>query len=306
MTYLRTENLTKIYPNGVKAVDSLDLEVEKGDVYGLIGPNGAGKTTTIRIITGILAATAGAVRFEGETGLDLRRTGYLPEGASFYRFMKVREYLTWACSLYEVGETAERVERSLEVVGMKDLGERNLNELSKGQKQRVGIAQAIVHDPDILVLDEPTSGLDPVGKKKILSIIQELAGQGKTILTSSHILPELSRVCTSVGIIKGGSMVLQGPMKDLKRKFSRAKVEVGFESVEDGFVPDLRSLEYVSDVEQLDGEELRFVVNVTDEEAARTKFPRYLVDSGNVLTYFDLNRATLEDIFLETMEGGSS
>ncbi|MBS3813241.1 ABC transporter ATP-binding protein [Candidatus Bipolaricaulota bacterium] len=306
MSYLYTENLTKVYPNGVKAVSSLDLEVQRGDVYGLIGPNGAGKTTTIRILTGILNPTEGEVHFDGNPRLDLNSTGYLPEGASFYRFMKVKEYLSWTCSLYDVGGVPDRVERSLDIVGLRDLGDRSLDELSKGQKQRVGIAQSIVHDPDILILDEPTSGLDPIGKEKILSIIQDLTREGKTILTSSHILPELSRVCSSVGIIKEGEMVLQGSMKQLKKKFSRAKVEVGFESVVEGFEADVEKLEYVRDVERLEGEELRYVITVNDDQAAGSELPRYLLDSGNALTYLDLNRATLEDIFMETMEGERS
>ncbi|MFP3953546.1 MAG: ATP-binding cassette domain-containing protein [Candidatus Acetothermia bacterium] len=306
MSYLYTKNLTKVYPNGVKAVSSLDLEVQRGDVYGLIGPNGAGKTTTIRILTGILNPTEGEIHFDGNPRLDLNSTGYLPEGASFYRFMKVKEYLSWTCSLYDVGGVPDRVERSLDIVGLRDLGDRNLDELSKGQKQRVGIAQSIVHDPDILILDEPTSGLDPIGKEKILSIIQDLTREGKTILTSSHILPELSRVCSSVGIIKEGEMVLQGSMKQLKKKFSRAKVEVGFESVVEGFEADVEKLEYVRDVERLEGEELRYVITVNDDQAAGSELPRYLLDSGNALTYLDLNRATLEDIFMETMEGERS
>lgn len=302
MAFLQTKDLSKTYPNGVKAVNSLRLEVEEGEVYGLIGPNGAGKTTTIRILMGVLSATAGSVKFDGQDGLDRNRTGYLPEGVNFYRFMTVREYLGWSYGLYGGDKSPDRISKSLEIVELRELGERKLDELSKGQKQRVGIAQAIVHDPDLLILDEPTSGLDPIGKKKILSIIQDLANEGKTILTSSHILPELSQICTSVGIIRKGEMLLQGTMSDLRKKYATAKVEIGLEEPPDSFTDDLSQQDYVRHVEGTDAEGLRFVVSLTEEEAAKKELPKYVLNSGHVMTYYDFNRVTLEDIFMETVE----
>jgi len=303
MNFLETSNLNKTYPNGVEAVKSLDLKIQKGQVYGLIGPNGAGKTTTIRVLMGIFEPTSGTVKFDGAEGLDLSRTGYLPEGANFYRFMEVREYLEWACHTYEVSECGGRIDDALATVEMQNLAKRRLDELSKGQKQRVGIAQALVHDPDLLILDEPTSGLDPMGKNKILNIINGLADRGKTILTSSHILPELSQICTGAGIIRDGELVIQGSMNELKEEFSTSRIEVGFESSPDGILDKLRGLEYVNALEEIDEEGLRYLIKVADREKAKRELPDLLFNSGSVVTYYDFARVTLEDIFMQTMGG---
>jgi len=306
MSFLQTEDLCKTYPNGIEAVKSLCLSINKGEVYGLIGPNGAGKTTTIRILMGILAPTEGSVVFDGEEGLNLSRVGYLPEGANFYPYMTVEEYLLWACNLYEVTSCERRVEESLDSVELRNLGNRKLDELSRGQKQRVGIAQALAHNPDLLLLDEPTSGLDPMGKKKILSIIQGLASREKTVLISSHILPELSQVCTGVGIIKAGELILQGPMSDLRRKFTTSKVEVGFESLAGGVIDKLKTLDFIRDVDQIDGEGLRYLLRVEKEERAKQVLLRTILDTGSVITYYNLAQVSLEDIFMQTMGDDST
>ncbi|MBS3766007.1 ABC transporter ATP-binding protein [Candidatus Bipolaricaulota bacterium] len=302
MNFLETNSLSKTYPNGVEAVKSLNLKIDKGEIYGLIGPNGAGKSTTIRMLMGILEPTSGSVHFDGGTGVDLAKTGYLPEGANFYRFMAVGEYLEWSCSLYDLPACEHNIEEPLVTVGLEDLRERKLDEISKGQKQRVGIAQALVHDPDLLILDEPTSGLDPLGKKKILSIIKELADQGKTILTSSHILPELSQICTGVGIIKGGELVLQGSMADLRKEFVTSNVELGFEGPADGLIDKIENLDFVSEVEEMDGESSRYIVRVKDEKRAKKELPELVLKDDAVVTYYDFAQVTLEDIFMETIE----
>jgi len=304
MSFLSTENLGKTYPNGVEAVKSLNLNIDRGEVYGLIGPNGAGKSTTIRILMGILEPTTGKVHFDGKAGIDLGRTGYLPEGANFYRFMSIGEYLEWSCSLYDLPDCQENIEESLLTVGLESLRERKLDEISKGQKQRVGIAQALVHDPDLLILDEPTSGLDPIGKKKILDIIKGLAAEGKTILTSSHILPELSQVCTGVGIIRDGELVLQGSMADLRKEFATSRVELGFEGRAESLMEEIRKLDFVSEIEEKDGEGKRFIVRVKDERRAKKELPGLILDSEAVVNYYDFAQVTLEDIFMETMEEG--
>lgn len=301
MAFLETENLSKVYSNGVHAVESLSLRINRGEVYGLIGPNGAGKTTTIRILMGILSPTKGSVVFDGEEGLNRSRVGYLPEAVSYYPYMTVEEYLLWVCNLYEVSDCERRVGESLGSVELGNLRKRKLDELSSGQRQRVGIAQALVHDPALLILDEPTSGLDPMGKKKILSIIQGLAGRKKTVLISSHILPELSQVCTGVGIIKAGELILQGAMEDLRTEFTTSKVELGFETLAGGVIDKLKALDFIHGVEQVDGEGLRYVLGVEEEEKAKETLLRTILDTGSVLTYYDLAQVSLEDIFMQTM-----
>lgn len=305
MSFLATENLGKTYPNGVEAVKSLNLKIDKGEVYGLIGPNGAGKSTTIRVLMGILQPTTGTIIFDGKSGIDLAKTGYLPEGANFYRFMTIEEYLQWSCSLYDLLDCKKNIKESLVTVGLADLRERKLDEISKGQKQRVGIAQALVHDPDLLILDEPTSGLDPIGKRKILDIIKDLAEQGKTILTSSHILPELSQICTGVGIIREGELVLQGTMADLRKKFAMSRVELGFEGEAKELIEKVRGLDFVTKIEEMDGEGTRYIVRIKDENRAKKELPKLIFDSDEIVTYYDFAQVTLEDIFMETMEEGT-
>ncbi len=304
MHFLETENLSKTYPNGVEAVSSLNLKIDRGEIYGLIGPNGAGKSTTIRMLMGILKPSSGSVYFDEREGIELEKTGYLPEGANFYRFMTIEEYLEWSCSLYDLPDCANNIEESLSTVGLEGLEERKLDEISKGQRQRVGIAQALVHDPDLLILDEPTSGLDPLGKKKILSIIKGLAERGKTVLTSSHILPELSQVCTDVGIIRDGKLVLQGSMAELKEKFVTSNVELGFEGPAEELVEKMEGLDFVSEVEEMDGEGSRYIVRVKDEKRAKKELPELVLKDEAVITYYDFAQVTLEDIFMETMEEG--
>lgn len=304
MSFLQTEQLSKTYPNGVEAVKSLDLRVDRGEIYGLIGPNGAGKSTTMRMLMGVLKPTGGTITFDGGQGIELARTGYLPEGANFYRFMRIGEYLEWSCRLYDIPDEESSVARSLVTVGLEDLRERKLDEISKGQKQRVGIAQALVHDPDLLILDEPTSGLDPIGKNKILSIVKALSEEGKTILTSSHILPEVSQVCTGVGIIKDGKLILQGSMSELRKKFVTSNVELGFEGPANELIEHIRGLDFVNEVEELDSGGARFIVKLKDKDRAKRELPRLIAESDPVLTYYDFAQVTLEDIFLDTVEGG--
>jgi len=208
------DKLTK-YFGPVMAVDRVSFQVDKGEIVGFLGPNGAGKTTTMRVITGFMPATAGTVLVDG---LDIftqslearRRIGYLPETPPLYSDMRVESYLRFVAKLRGLrrSEVDDAVERVLKICGLADMAHRICGQLSKGYRQRVGLAQAIIHNPPVLVLDEPTIGLDPRQIHEIRGLIHGLSGQ-HTIVLSTHILPEVSQICDRVVIINAGRVVLE-------------------------------------------------------------------------------------------------
>ncbi len=217
-------NLTKYYGLTL-AVDDISFDVEKGTVVGFLGPNGAGKTTTVRIITGYLAATSGSVLVDNlniETeSLEVRKKiGYLPENSPIYLDMNVLDYIKFMQSMRrEEGFTnGKRIEEVIEICGLDDVLQKNNGELSKGYRQRVGLAQALIHDPEILILDEPTAGLDPNQIIEIRNLIRKLGAQ-KTIIICSHILPEVEATCNRVLIISRGKIVADGSPTQLQASF---------------------------------------------------------------------------------------
>ncbi len=298
---IKTEGLSKVYKGGTCAVKDLDLEVNQGEVFGLIGPNGAGKTTTIRMLMGVLKPTSGRIFYEGKQKIIKDQIGYLPEDARFYRFMRVEEYLQWVCKLYRVSDHKNQVASAIQIVGLEELKHRKISSLSKGQKQRLGIAQALVHEPNILILDEPTSGLDPIGKKEILVILHKLSRQGKTILISSHILPELAQICTSVGILKSGELIIQGAIEDIRKRFPASKLILKFEKLDDRLMAAFKSLDFVKNLEEQGGADHQMVMEIKDVKRAKKQIPKLIADSDSILTYYDFAHLTLEDIFMETM-----
>ena len=214
---IETENLTKQYPHGFlhlkkkTSLDGLTMQVQEGEVFGLLGPNGAGKSTTIKLLMGIIFPTAGSARILGKPVSDVgmhRDIGYLPEQPYFYDYLTAGEVLDYFARFhnYSAAERGERVQGMLKKVGLETAGKIQLRKYSKGMLQRVGLAQAILHDPKLVVLDEPMSGLDPVGRREVRDIILELKNAGKTILFSTHILPDAETLCDRVGVIAGGKL----------------------------------------------------------------------------------------------------
>jgi len=217
---IEVKNLTKLYGNFV-AISDVSFKAERGQILGFLGPNGAGKTTTMRIITGFMPATSGTVLVDG---LDIfrqslearRRIGYLPESPPLYSDMRVTGYLRFVARLRGVGrgKLEEAVDHVVQVCGLAEVANRICGQLSKGYRQRVGVAQALVHNPPVLVLDEPTIGLDPRQIHEIRGLIRGLAGE-RTIVLSTHILPEVSQICDKVVIIAEGRVVLEENLKAL-------------------------------------------------------------------------------------------
>ena len=214
---IETQNLTKEYPHGFlhlkrkTSLEDLTMQVQDGEVFGFLGPNGAGKSTTIKLLMGIIFPTAGSARILGRPVNDVamhRDIGYLPEQPYFYDYLTAAEVLDYFARFhgFSATERKERVHKMLKKVGLETAGKIQLRKYSKGMLQRVGLAQAILHDPKLVILDEPMSGLDPVGRREVRDIILELKNAGKTILFSTHILSDAEMLCDRVGVIAGGKL----------------------------------------------------------------------------------------------------
>jgi ABC-2 type transport system ATP-binding protein len=214
----------------LRAVDGLSLRIPRGGVFGLLGPNGSGKSTTIKIILGLMRATSGSCAVLGQPvgNLEIRsRIGYLPESPDFYRYLTGWELVAFYGRIAGLrrGALQNRVAQVLELVGLREAERRKIGTYSKGMLQRVGLAQALVHDPDLIILDEPTAGVDPIGSQLIADIIRRLKTEGKTVVLSSHLLAQVEGVCDRVAILNRGRVILEGAVEDLlKEKNQRMAV----------------------------------------------------------------------------------
>ena len=217
--------LTKVFKDfwgrpKARAVDRVDFEVRQGEVFGLLGPNGSGKSTTVKLILGLLYPTRGHIRVFGRSPRHVptkARIGYLPEESYLYRYLDSRETLDFFGNLFELpkDKRANRAEQLLEMVGLRQVQRRPVGEFSKGMQRRIGLAQALINDPDLVILDEPTSGLDPIGCREVKDLIRALARRGKTVILSSHLLADVEDVCDRVVIYYGGRIQAMGALRDL-------------------------------------------------------------------------------------------
>lgn len=222
---IRIQHLTKDFAIGIRgvklrAVDDLCLEVGDNEIFGLLGPNGSGKSTTIKIILGLLEASAGTCEIYGKPSkqVDARRSvGFLPEAPYFYRYLTGRELVRYYARICMVprGEINQAVDSVIELVGMAEAADRRVGTYSKGMLQRIGLAQSLVHDPQLVILDEPTAGVDPLGSAAIAEIVRELKRRGKTVLLSSHLLAQIEGLCDRVAILHRGKLVREGRVDDL-------------------------------------------------------------------------------------------
>src|SRR5690348_473961 len=227
---LRIENLCVDYRSRgsgspiKRAVSSLNLSVNQGEVFGFLGPNGAGKTTTMNVLLGFINATSGDAYLFGSNvrePIARQRIGYLPELTYYYKFLSAEELLRFYAGIFRIpkAETERRIDRVLKLVELEHARKRQIKTYSKGMQQRVGLAQALINDPDLLILDEPTSGLDPIGRMKVREIIQRLKTEGKTVFFSSHELGEVETVCDRVAILDQGQLKLEGRVSALAEKY---------------------------------------------------------------------------------------
>ena len=296
MTAIETEGLVKDYP-GVRALDGVDIRVERGEIVGLLGPNGAGKTTLLRILTGTLTPTEGTARIEGmdvvTRSLDVRRTvGYLPESAPLYPEMTPRQYLRFMGAVRRT--SADEEARAVDRCGIAKVMDRPIGHLSKGFRQRVGLAQAILHWPTTLILDEPTSGLDPNQIAEIRDLIREI-GSERTVILSSHILSEVEATCDRVVIIDGGQIRMEGATGDLATQTVEG-VRLTLELAEDAVGAAIGVLGAIDGVTDVEADEGRIVALTADRDVRGDVF-RAVVDGGWTLLELRSEKHSLERMY---------
>ncbi|MBN68164.1 MULTISPECIES: ABC transporter ATP-binding protein [Gimesia] len=231
---IQISNLTKIYRDfwgrkKVRALNSLSLEVKKGEIFGLLGPNGSGKTTTLKLLLGLLFPSEGEIKVLGQPASNVEkneRIGYLPEESYLYRFLNAEETLDFYGRLFKISpkERRERAAELIEKVGLGHAKRRQLKEYSKGMTRRIGLAQALINNPDLVMLDEPTSGLDPLGTDDMKRMIVELKEQGKTVLMCSHLLADVQDVCDRIAILYGGELKVMGRVDDLLKEQEETQI----------------------------------------------------------------------------------
>ncbi|MBQ6158991.1 MAG: ABC transporter ATP-binding protein [Thermoguttaceae bacterium] len=233
---VETKNLTKIYRDfwgrqKVRALKALDLQIHRGEVFGLLGPNGSGKTTTMKLLLGLLFPTSGEVNILGRPAGDVsknERIGYLPEESYLYRFLNAEETLDFYGRLFKMSGPVrrQRVSQLISMVGLESAKKRQLREYSKGMTRRIGLAQALINDPDLVILDEPTSGLDPIGTRNMKDLILRLKEEGKTVIMCSHLLADVQDVCDRIGILYQGELKELGSVDDLLKVSDETEIRV--------------------------------------------------------------------------------
>ena len=298
---IRVEGLIKEYGSR-RAIDGISFDAQKGEILGFLGPNGAGKTTTMRILTGYMPPTAGVAEIAGfdvvEQSLEVRkRVGYMPETVPLYPEMTVFDYLKFMADLRRVPDAGDRVDEILEILNLGDRAESTIGNLSKGMRQRVGLAQALVHNPDVLILDEPTIGLDPVQIIEVRNLIREL-GQQHTILLSTHILSEAQQVCNRVLIINKGTIVAEDTPEMLQSRLTGAqRVNLQVSGDADGIEGVIQEVPGVAGVIVRGDGRLEFeTMPGTDP---RPQVARAIVESGYELLEMRALGMSLEEIFLQ-------
>ena len=283
-----------------RAVDQVSFNIHRGEVMGFLGPNGAGKTTTMQIIAGVLAATEGEVTVCGYDIVELGRQakahiGFLPESPPLYTDLTVDEYLLYTAALRNIPRKARKdsLQQSKARCGLEDVGHRLIRNLSKGYQQRVGIAQAIIHQPAVVILDEPTSGLDPIQILEIRDLIREL-GQDHSVILSTHILPEVQTVCDRVVIINQGKLVMDASLDQLQQQQTNS-FKLGLKNPPE--LGALSAIEHVQQVQQLDSE--HFHIEVAEGQNIQTLVARTAVAHGWELFELIPDSSSLEHIFLK-------
>ena len=294
---ITVNNLTKIY-GAQKAVDDISFTVNKGEIVGFLGPNGAGKSTTMKIIAGYLTASAGSTTVCGiavteNSNETKKKIGYLPEANPLYYDMYVREYLDFITNIHTVKNKKEKIEEVIKTVGLTVEANKKIGQLSKGYKQRVGLAAALIHDPEVLILDEPTTGLDPNQIIEIRELIKKL-GADKTVLFSSHILQEVQAICDRVIIINKGKIVADDMLSNLQKGNSDKHI-VLIEFSGKATIEMLNNLKDVEAVEQLST--FNFKLSTANPESVRKQLLQLSVDNNlNIVSLLSQSNS-LEEVF---------
>jgi len=300
---IEVKNLTRYYGNR-RAINNISFQIEKGEVVGFLGPNGAGKSTTMNIISCILAASSGSAKINGfdtfEKSLEIRKIiGYLPETPPLYSDMIVSDYLNFAAGVRGVDtkKISSSVDRVIEKCSLKDVGHRIIGRLSKGYQQRVGLAQAMVHNPEILILDEPTIGLDPIQIIEIRKLIQELTAE-HTIILSSHILPEINQICKRVIIINDGEIAAVDSLGGLAASLRKSdRLSLTVRSSEENVIEKVNDLDQVISVTNSGGNQ--YLIECALRSNLQDKIAKLALENNWGIVELKPVSMTLEDIFLK-------
>ncbi|MBU4273383.1 MAG: ABC transporter ATP-binding protein [Planctomycetes bacterium] len=304
---IKTQDLTKVY-GSLHAVKNLNLDLSEGDLFGFIGPNGSGKTTTMRILATLLQPTWGEAGVCGHSiythPKEIRRLiGYMPDFFGVYDDMRVIEYLEFFAAAYRIRGPARRkvCDDTLELVELGYKRDAQVTSLSRGMTQRLGLARVLLHDPKVLLLDEPASGLDPRARIEIRGLLKELRKLGKTIMVSSHILPELADICNKVGIIERGVLKFNGTVSDLMKQIRRrTRLKI---AVVGDLEPAARLLEQSTLVENVDLGDGYIAVTLAENVTDYSDLPTMLIDAGFKLTLFKEDELNLETAFMALTKG---
>jgi len=305
---LNVSDVTKYY-GSFKALDSVSFEVDKGCVYGYLGPNGAGKTTTIRTMLGLLKPNQGEVQIAGVNPSKdpvhaLQLVGYASELPTLQTFFTAEQLLDFMGKMFglPMQNRKEKTSQLIDLVGLKEWGNKKIGKYSKGMVQRLSVALALINDPMVLIMDEPTIGMDPEGTAHFRSLFTDLSKKGKTIFISSHLLDEVQRICTHVGMINKGKIVFTGPIEQILEDFTQQwVVEAELEKVTENIVSTLRALDFVKDV-KVDGSKL--TIELKERKDVRGEISSEIFKQKGVLLSLNLRKVTLEDAYLQALKGG--
>jgi len=304
---IEVSNLTKFYGN-FKALDSVSFSVNAGSIYGYLGPNGAGKTTTIRIMLGLLKPHRGKVKINGfDPLLDpvhaLQGVGYAPELPILPSFFSAEEMLDLTGKMYGLSrlERKKRIDELLSLVGLTEVKKNKIGKFSKGMVQRLSVALALINDPQILIMDEPTIGMDPEATAHFRNIFVNLGKQGKTVFISSHLLDEVQRTCTHVGMINKGKILFNGEISQVLEKFTQQWiVEAELEAITPKIVSSLKKLDYVKNV-TVEGNKLQ--IELKEKKDLRGEISSEIFKQKGVLLSLNLHKTTLEEAYLRALRG---
>jgi ABC-2 type transport system ATP-binding protein len=291
------ENLSKHYKDH-KAVNSISFSIEKGRCIALLGPNGAGKTTTLQMLAGLLEPTTGKITFSGYAQKDYRPLiGFLPQHPAFFNWMTAREFLQFAGRLSHVPKKklAVRIEETLSFVSLEEVKNKKIGSFSGGMKQRLGMAQALLHEPELLILDEPVSALDPSGRRDVLKLIEQLK-ERMTILFSTHILHDAEQVCEEILMLKDGQLKWNGPLESLKSEFDTLAVKIVTEEPLYGV---LEPLDFIGHIEYLDDHSAKFMMN---DQTQVNQLLHALLKAENTLLHYEIVQDSLEEAYMKVME----
>ena len=302
---IEVKQLTKHYGNHV-AVNHISFKAKQGEIVGLLGPNGAGKTTTMRMITGYMPPTSGTIQVAGYDVMKnsqevRRRVGYLPERVPIYPDMTLKGYVSFWAKLYNVKQHKQKVDEVLDRFGLYDRRDKLVRSLSKGLRQRLGLAQALVHDPEVIVLDEPTIGIDPKQVIEVREIVRSLQ-EDHTVLFSSHILSEVEQVCDRVIILHHGNIVAEGKPEQLRKKFGH-QTELYLE-VRGEVDEVLALLNTLPDVDRIETQGKGYQISTDKAVDLQSQLMKLMSEAGFVITEMRLVERSLEDVFLDIVDAG--